>query len=506
MSIVQISPTDAAWLLLESRETPMHVGGLLEFTRPRDAPPTYLKLQLERMRATRTLPPPWNLKPLDAPLVGTRLPLLQTVKDIDLDFHVRHSALPSPGGQRELGVLVSRLHGNELDLHRPMWEVHLIEGLENDRFAIYIKMHHSLIDGVSAMRMVLRALSPDPGDRDTPAFWAVGPPPRRLAQTGTRSSLAGRALQSARGGLATAGGLGRSALELAAAAVRDTPLAAPFTAPSSALGGRIEGQRRFATQQYELGRVRALARAGECTLNDIVLYLCGTALRSYLSEHAQLPGRSLTAGIPVSLRAADDDRPGTAIGLIIAELGTNVGDPRERLEVVKRSTDAAKRQLRGLPREALGTQAVIINAPYLLALLVGLGGHTPVPFSVGISNVPGPAQPLYFNGARLDAIYPVSLLVHGNALNITCISYAGTLNFGLIGARDTLPHLQRLALYLGDALDELSALLLTQPRARAKKRAAVDGGAAVKNGVKDKPAEASSAQGNGAAGTTPRTR
>ena len=211
--------------------------------------------------------------------------------------------------------------------------------------------------------------------------------------------------------------------------------------------------------------MKALARAADCTLNDIVLYLCGTALRSYLSEHARLPSRSLTAGIPVSLREADDNRPGTAIGMIVAELGTNVGDPRERLEAVKRSTDAAKRQLGGLPREALGAQAVIINVPYILALLGGLGGHTPVPFSVGISNVPGPAQPLYFNGARLDAIYPVSLLVHGNALNITCVSYAGTLNFGLIGARDTLPHLQRLALYLGDALDELS-----DPKAAASRR------------------------------------
>ena len=506
MSIVEISPTDAAWLLLESRETPMHVGGLLEFTRPSDAPPTYLKLQLERMRATRTLPPPWNLRPLEAPLVGARLPLLQTVKDIDLDFHVRHSALPSPGGQRELGVLVSRLHSNQLDLHRPLWEVHLIEGLEGDRFAIYTKMHHSLIDGVSGMRMILRALSQDPRERDTPAFWAVGPPPSPLAQPGKRGSLAGRALQGARGGLVTAGGLGRSALELAAAAVRDTPLAAPFTAPASALGGRIEGQRRFATQQYELGRVKALARAGDCTLNDIVLYLCGTALRSYLSEHARLPSRSLTAGIPVSLREADDNRPGTAIGMIIAELGTNVGDPRERLEAVKRSTDAAKRQLRGLPREALGTQAVIINVPYILALLAGLGGHTPVPFSVGVSNVPGPAQPLYFNGARLDAIYPVSLLVHGNALNITCVSYAGTLNFGLIGARDTLPHLQRLALYLGDALDELSGILLAQPRARSKKRAAVDGARAAKNGSKAKAGKASSALGNGASGTRPQAR
>jgi diacylglycerol O-acyltransferase / wax synthase len=126
MSIVRISPVDTAWLLLESRDTPMHVGALMEFTRPRDAPADYLKLQLERMRSARTLPPPWNLRLVGAPVIGERLPLMQTVSDIDLDLHVRHSALPHPGGQRELGVLVSRLHGHPLDLHRPLWEVHLI--------------------------------------------------------------------------------------------------------------------------------------------------------------------------------------------------------------------------------------------------------------------------------------------------------------------------------------------------------------------------------------------
>jgi WS/DGAT/MGAT family acyltransferase len=257
-------------------------------------------------------------------------------------------------------------------------------------------------------------------------------------------------------------GLTRSALELAGAVVSDSPLQAPFTAPGSALSGPIEGQRRFATQQYSLELLKSFARAAECTLNDIVLYLCGTALRRYLSEHARLPRRSLSAGIPVNLRDADDNRSGTAIGMTIADLGTNVGDPLARLQAVKRSTAAAKRQLRTLPRSALGTQAVIINGPYILALLAGLGGHTPVPFSVAISNVAGPAEPLYFNGSRLDAIFPVSLLTHGNALNITCVSYAGTLNFGLVGARDSLPHLQRLAIYLGEAVEELSDLLLPE--------------------------------------------
>ena len=164
MAIVQISPTDAAWLLLESRDTPMHVGGLLEFTRPRDAPDDYLKQELERMRSKRALPEPWNLKPLALPLVGARLPLMQTVHDVDLDYHVRHSALPAPGGQRELGVLVSRLHSHQLDLHRPLWEVWLVEGLSAGRFALLSKTHHALVDGISGVDIitVLFDTSPEP--------------------------------------------------------------------------------------------------------------------------------------------------------------------------------------------------------------------------------------------------------------------------------------------------------------------------------------------------------
>jgi WS/DGAT/MGAT family acyltransferase len=472
VAIVQVSPVDAVWLLLESRETPMHVGGLLEFTLPSRAPADYLQRQLERMRASRTLTAPWNLRPVEAPLIGERLPLLQTVHDIDLDFHVRHSALPHPGGQRELGVLVSRLHSNQLDLHRPLWEMHLIEGLEEDRFAIYLKIHHTLIDGVSAMRLILRALSGGARARDTPAFWTVGPGSSSHGAFPDGGSRLRGLLEAAGEGASSLGGFARTAIDYGRAALSDSPLQAPFTSPASALGGRIQGQRRFATQQYELKQIKALARAADCTLNDIVLYLCGTALRRYLLEHASLPARSLTAGVPVNLRGAEDNRTGTAIGMIVADLGTSVGDARERLETVKRSTAAAKRSLRALPRSALGAQAIVINGPFIAALLAGLGGHTPVPFNLSISNVPGPTKPLYLNGSRLDAIFPVSLLIHGNALNITCVSYAGTLNFGLVGARDTLPHLQRLAIYLGQALDELSSLLLARSRSARGARSA----------------------------------
>jgi diacylglycerol O-acyltransferase len=467
-----VPPLDVTWLALESRDTPMHVGGLFEFSLPEDAPADYLKQLLEQMRAPHTIPRPWNLKLVQTPLLGTQVPLWREVRDVDLDYHVRHSALPHPGGQRELGVLVSRLHSHELDLHRPLWEVHLIEGLEDNRFALYSKTHHSLVDGVSGMRLIMRALSSDPNERGMPPFWTVGEGarPTRAAEQDGHGAL-GLPLEIVRGGTSALTGLSRAALDLALAAVDARPLQAPYRAPDSVLGGRLGGQRRFATQQYDLQQIKRLARAGECTLNDIVLYLSGSALRRYLAEHARLPERPLTAGIPVNLREPDDQSMGTAVGMIVAELGTNIANPLDRLQAIKRSTSEAKRHLSELPAAARTSYALLINGPYIAALLAGLGGHAPIPFNLGISNVPGPPTPLYFNGSRLESLFPLSLLLHGNALNITCVSYAGTLNFGFTGARDTLPHLQHLAVYMGEALEELTRILLPK-RPRAKSRAA----------------------------------
>ncbi len=469
----RVPPLDAVWLALESRDTPMHVGGLFEFTLPADAPPDYLRTEFARMRQARTVPPPWNLKLVEGSLLGARTPLMREVRDVDIDYHVRHSALPHPGGQRELGVLVSRLHSNQLDLHRPLWEVHLIEGLEGNRFAMYSKMHHSLVDGVSGMRLMMRALTTDPARRGMDPFWTVGAGerPARQAPEGNGRGPLGLPLDVLGGTVSAFGGLTRAALDLAVAAVDDRPLQAPYRAPDSVLGGRLGGQRRFATQQYELERLKRLARKADCTLNDIVLYLSGSALRRYLGEHARLPDRPLTAGIPVNLRDAEDQSMGTAIGMIVAELGTNVTDPAERLSAIARSTREAKRHLRSLPEGARTSYTLLINGPYVLGLLAGLGGRAPIPFNVGVSNVPGPPEPLYQNGSRLDAVSPLSLLLHGNALNITCVSYAGTLNFGLTGARDTLPHLQRLAIYMGESLEELEGILATKRKsgkARAK--------------------------------------
>jgi WS/DGAT/MGAT family acyltransferase len=468
----RVSPVDAAWLALESRDTPMHVGALFEFSLPPKAPDSYLEHEFEKMRRSRAVPPPWNLKLVQAPLLGSRLPLMQQIQDVDLDYHVRHSALPHPGGQRELGVLVSRLHSHQLDLHRPLWEVHLIEGLQGGRFAMYSKMHHSLVDGVSGMRLIMRTLSRNPTRGGTSAFWTVGAgagPSRGAADHNGRAGMLGRPLHLIRDGAAVAGGLSRAALDLGMAALDDRALQAPYRAPQSVLGESLGGQRRFATQQYEFDRIKRLARATDGTVNDIVLHLSGTALRHYLLEHARLPDRPLTAGIPVNLRDAEDQSMGTAIGVMIAELGTHVADPLERLAAIQRSTRDAKAHLSHLPATARTSYTLLLNGPYIAGLLLGLAGHAPVPFNVGVSNVPGPPEPLFMNGSRLEALFPLSLLMHGNALNITCVSYAGTLNFGFTGARDTMPHLQRLAIYMGEALQELERLLHAR-RGTAKRR------------------------------------
>lgn len=462
----RMSPLDAAWLMVESEETPMHVGSLMIFQLPDDAPDDYLQDLVTRMKSVRDMAPPWDYKLLQPSRMGRMLaPFWQEDPHLDLDYHVRHSALPKPGGERELGVLISRLHSHPLDFKRPLWECHIIEGLENNRFALYAKMHHSLIDGISGMRLMQRILSHDPDETHMQPPWVVRPKPRssdadKVSRPASVGHLFQEALEAVRVQAGSAPELTRAFGRLARSGWNEhADLKPPFEAPSSMLNKRITPQRRFATQQYSLERLQELAHKGDASLNDIVLWLCGTSLRRFLNDQQALPQTPLTAGIPVNIRPADDEDTGTAISFMIASLATDVTDPADRLEAIKASTQAAKAHLRSLPRSTLTQYTMLLMSPYIMQLLSGLGGRTRPVFNVTISNVPGPTEPLYYNGAQMEAMYPVSLVAHGSALNITCLSYAGSLNFGFTGCRDTLPSMQRLAVYTGEALDELDGIL-----------------------------------------------
>lgn len=474
--MVMIKPLDAAWLYVDTKETPMHVGNLSIFSLPPDAGPDYMQQLVDHLRATTTFAAPFNLK-LASPRLKSVLPTWKTAYRIDLDYHVRHSALPQPGGERELGVLISRLHSHPMDFNRPLWEAHIIEGLENDRFALYVKMHHSLVDGVGGMRMLQKMMSPDPATSRLPPPWAIG---RGNHPRSAKRKAAPPFMQSVSAALQqqleNAPKLGKALGHLVIEHLRKTvpAEALPFDGPLSRLNGRVSGQRRFATQHYPLERVKAVAKAAGVSLNDVFLGLCAATLRRYLEEIQALPEKPLTAGIPVSIRPADDDESSNAISFIIGNLNTHLADPLTRLQSIHRSTEVAKQQLQQLPRASLVSYTSVFMAPFIVQLLAGLGGKTRPMFNVTISNVPGPSEPLYFNGARLEQMYPVSLLTHGQGLNITCVSYAGQFNIGLTGCRDTLPHMQRLAVYMGEALVELEQKLGLSRKAPSRRGTAAN--------------------------------
>jgi diacylglycerol O-acyltransferase / wax synthase len=470
-----LKPLDAAWLLVDNKETPMHVGSLTIFSLPADAPPNFLHKLFDHLRNARSFASPYNLKLKTPWLKGLNM-TWQEDFNIDLEYHLRYSALPSPGGERELGVLVSRLHSHPMDFSRPLWECHIIEGLENNRFALYMKMHHSLVDGVGGMRMLQRMLSDDPKARAMPPPWSVGAGGQRPrgARSGSGLPLWQQWLDKAKAQAETLPGVGRALAHVVTERVRQSSAAEalPFSGPQSILNRRVSGQRRFATQYYELERIKRVAKAADVTVNDVFLGLCAGALRRYLEEIQALPEKPLTAGVPVSVRPAGDEAVGNAISFIIANLNTHIADPLIRLQAIRRSTQIAKEHLQQLPKAGIDNYTMLFMAPFILQLLTGLGGKGRPMFNVTVSNVPGPDRPLYFNGARMEQMYPVSLLSHGQALNITVVSYAGQFNIGFTGCRNTLPRMQRLAVYMGEALEELERLTKTAaPKARKAKAA-----------------------------------
>ena len=483
MTSTRLNPLDAAWLFTESRATPNHVGGLLQFKLPADAPLDFMHKLMTEFRGYRKFTAPWNRKLKYAFNLN---PMAEWVMDrnIDLEYHVRHAALPWPGGERELGELVGRLQSTPLDLSRPPWECTIIEGLEGNRFALFIKMHHSLIDGVSGVKLLQGAMATSAKESlELPPFWAAGKESvrkaKRESQPLTPETLMPTVAHAINGAMQEISMQAKTLPQLVSAfskMVRSAVqpgdgMMVPFDAPMSLLNGRVREKRRFATQRFPMARLRNVAAAAECTLNDVVLAICGGALRRFLQERNGLPDKPLTVGIPVSVRPKDDEGTGNAISFIISTLGTNIADPKERLDAIRKSVKFAKEHVQSLPRQAMLQYTVMLMAPTILTLLTGIGGRTRPMFNITISNVPGPDTPLYFRGAELLATYPASIVTHGQALNITCQSYAGYMNFGYTGCHSSMPSMQRLAVYTGEALQELEiALGLDAPQAAPSAR------------------------------------
>ncbi len=461
-----MAPTDAMFLWAESREHPMHVGGLQLFVPPQELGPEFVSSMVDGWRDIDYVNPLYRKRPAEP--VGTLGNTWWTYDDtIDFDYHVRHSALPQPRRVRELLAITSRWHGALLDRHRPLWEAHVVEGLADGRLAIYTKVHHSLVDGVSALRLAQRSLSEDPDSRDCVPPWAMAPRERlRPVDEATSTEIAtvpkGR---NPFGLLKAVGAAGSDALSLipgglrvASQIARDADLHLP-SAPRTILNGRVGGARRFAAQSWEIERIKRVAKSSGTTLNDVVLAMVSGALRDYLSEQGALPDEPMSAMVPVSLalRSGNDDggAGGNAVGAIVVNLATDRPDGATRLEEIAYSSRSSKKLLGDLTPTQILAYSAMQMFPLMLAPIPGSMRLTRPPFNVIVSNVPGPRNEMYFNGAKLDGMYPVSIVLDGQALNITLCSRDKYLDFGLIGCRKSVPHLQRLLTHLESALAEL---------------------------------------------------
>jgi WS/DGAT/MGAT family acyltransferase len=462
---------DLSFVLMETRQTPMHVAGLQTFRLPEGAPRDFPRQFYEYLRSFPVTAAPFNYR-LRRFGGAALVPSFEVLDRIDLDYHLRHSALPYPGGERELGVLVSRLHSNAMDMDRPLWEVHLIEGLQGDRFALYAKLHHSLTDGVSGVGLLNYAT--EAGDSRIPPIWAAERPRRSRsasAPTGPLQMLPGvlkdqaQALPSLLQGLL---GSAKAAIGLKA----DPDFTSLAETPRTIFNADVTPQRRVATQATSLARMKAIGAAAGGSLNDVLLAACSGALRRYLIEIGELPSASLITSVPVALAREEGQAGGNAISFANVRLATDVEDVRERFEVIRRSSIAGREYLKQMNRTALIDYTVLISSPQMFTRVPGIGARVPPIYNVIISNVPGPREKLYFGGAEMEAYYPISALAHGQALNITVMSYAGGMYFGFTACPDRVPRVQRLAVYTGEALDELEAVFVaparhaTSPKAR----------------------------------------
>jgi diacylglycerol O-acyltransferase / wax synthase len=473
----QLTSLDAQFLALETPRQSGHVAGLAILDTSTTASGTLTCPDIQALIADRLplLPPlRWRLR--EVPL-GLDYPYWVDDIDFDLDFHVRELALPAPGSDAQLAEQVARITSRPLDRAKPLWELYLISGLESGHTAMLTKIHHALIDGMSGAEIMGLLLDLEPEGRQlaAPARWGDDDPPpgdlgmlaRGIAGVSRYPLRALRSLPAAMpnieetpfSALPGAGTVGRIAKAISGrngAGTRER-----LAAPKTSFNGRVSAHRRFTFGQLTLDDVKAVKNAHGVTVNDVVVTICAGAVRRWLMEHDELPAEPLVAQIPVSVRTDEEvGTYGNRIMLMSAPLFTDEADPLRRLERTHDALVVMKERHRALPATLLQDAnhfippAVFSRAARLTFSLATSRPGRPT-WNLVISNVPGPQFPLYCAGARLVANYPVSVITDGMGLNITVMSYCGSLDFGIVADRGQMPDVALLMDWLREALAEL---------------------------------------------------
>ncbi|GAA2681985.1 wax ester/triacylglycerol synthase family O-acyltransferase [Nonomuraea recticatena] len=467
--MAQLTALDAQFLHFETATNVANIAGLaiLDGDLNRSDLQALLEQRLPHVAALRR-----KLAPVP---LGLDHPYWIREDDLDLDYHVREIGLPPPGDDRQLAEQVSRLHARRLDRGRPLWEIYLIHGLGDGRMGLYTKIHHAAVDGVGGADVLaaLLDLSPTPAPPPEGEPEPDEPAPSRTAMVGRAlTRLAANPAQAVRfaaravphldeipvvskvPGVELVSGLARRV-----AGAGDAPGLPALPAPRTPFSGPISAHRRFAFVSLPLEEIKEVRKAFGVTVNDVVMAVCAGALRQWLAAHGGVPDRPLVAGVPFSVREVGEARRGNQVTIMTAPLAVDVEDPVQRLEEVRVSMQRIKDRFSLAPARWLREFSESMPAA-LMGLAsrsaFGLVGQTSPPINVAISNVPGPQFPLYVCGARLLTHYPVSVITDvSGGVNITCFSYDGSLDVGVVTDRTMIPDAWEITGRLRDALDEL---------------------------------------------------
>ncbi len=467
-----LDPLESLMLTAELVSSPMHVAALLILSPPPgEEPRAYVKRIFEdTLTATVAIDRRLRRVPhsgVDTGFMWTWRDIADTGAELDIRHHFQRRTLPRNAGTAGLWEMVSDLHALRLDRSEPLWMAYLIDGLPDGRFAFYIKVHHTVVDGVAGLQMITGSLSTDPDERGMPPFFTAGvaaPKPQAeadKARPGLLSALRGIA-GVASAGVELTGKVVRTQLASALGSLMTDSIVAPFSAPQTRFNAKLGPFRAVAGTSLARDRIRAVQEAAAVTGNDVIMAVISASLRTWLAERGELPGRSLVAICPVTVRKAGTaaaESHGNQFGMGLCPLGTDVEDDARRLELVHDAMAHVKKQV---GEQGSGAMLVAMGpaiGPTILLPMLPFDTKVPPSFNIPISNVPGPTQQMYFNGARVEEIYPVSSIWDGMALNVTVCSYADRISIGYVADRDVMPDIETLIPLTDRALADLERAL-----------------------------------------------